>query len=224
VIGRLVAREQKNSCAGEKVARASAPRRRFIVAMQIEFDAPRCRSDSCLPGPAWPLIHCHDGATADAFVTMRDRPLTAAEWTLMRAFLRRTQRDDLHRRFGHPFDIEDETTARRFFDVKADGGEISWVTDRAGAIAGVTHRVMISPAEAEIAVLVRSDCQRRGIGEFLIRALLRRAARRRLKTLCAVVQRDNRAVLQLAAKIGYTSRTPAAQTVELVFDVSRSRR
>lgn len=150
--------------------------------------------------------------------------MTSSEWALVHAFLQRIHRDDLRRRFGHPFDIDHEATARRLFDVKAGSGEISWMMDAAGAIVGVTHRVMVSPAEAEIAVLVRSDCQRRGIGEYLIRALLRRAARQRLKTLYAIVQRDNHAVLRLAAKIGYVCRTSAAATVELAFDISQSKR
>jgi len=154
-------------------------------------------------------------------IAVRDKPLTTCEWTQMRAFLRRTHRDDLRRRFGHPFDVDDETTARRFFDVKSGSGEISWVLDASGAIAGVAHRVLVSPAEAEIAVLVRSDYQRRGIGEFLIRALARRAAQQRLKALYAVVQRDNRAVLQLAAKFTYECRAQTASTVELTLDVAR---
>jgi acetyltransferase len=187
--------------------------------MQLEFDAPRRRGDGRLQLPR----DSGEGVAADFCVAVRDSPLTGSEWSRMRVFLRLTHRDDLRRRFGHPFAIDDEATARRLFDVKAGSGEISWVTDAAGTIAGVAHRVMISPAEAEIAVLVRSDCQRRGIGELLIRALVRRAARQRLKTLYAVVQRDNRAVLQLAAKIGYRCRSSAALTVELAIDISQSR-
>ncbi|HTV28263.1 MAG TPA: GNAT family N-acetyltransferase [Xanthobacteraceae bacterium] len=118
------------------------------------------------------------------------------------------------------FDRDDEATARRFVDIKAGTGELSWMLDDAAAIAGVAHRIAISPAEAEVALLVRSDCQRRGIGEFLVRALLARAARQRLQTLCAVVQRDNRAILRLAEKIGYTCRAQTSWTLELIFDVA----
>ena len=175
-----------------------------MSAMQLEFDAPRWRRGSGVPS-----------------ITVRDMPLTACEWNMMRAFLRRVHRDDLRRRFGHPFDIDDENTARRFFDVKAGSGEISWVLDTSGVIAGVAHRVMVSSAEAEIAVLVRSDCQRRGIGAFLVGAMLGRAARQGLKTLSAVMQRDNRAVLQLAAKFAYQYRSQTALTIELILDVAR---
>jgi GNAT superfamily N-acetyltransferase len=179
-----------NSSAGEKDARAPRRRRRFISVMQLEA------------------------------VAVQEKPLSACEWALIRTFLRRTHRDDLRRRFGHPFDVDDEVTARRLFDVRAGSGEISWVLDPSGAIAGVAHRVMISPAAAEIAVLVRSDCQRRGIGEFLIRSLVRRAAQQRLRALHAVVQRDNRGVLRLAAKFPYQCRTGTALTVELILDVA----
>lgn len=192
--------------------------------MRLEFDAPRWRGDGCLRLPDEILLHSREGIAADIRIAVRSSPLSASEWSLMRAFLQQTHRDDLRQRFGHPFAVDDEATARRLFDIRAGSGEISWVTDAAGTIAGVAHRVMVSPAEAEIAVLVRSDCQRRGIGEFLIRALFRRAARQHLKTLHAVVQRDNRAVLRLAAKIGYRCRSSSARTVDLVFDISQSRR
>jgi GNAT superfamily N-acetyltransferase len=153
-------------------------------------------------------------------IAVRTAPLIASEWDLMRVFLRRTHRDDLRRRSGHPFDKDDEATARRFVDIKAGTGELSWMLDDAAAIAGVAHRIAISPTEAEVALLVRSDCHRRGIGEFLVRALLARAARQRLQTLCAVVQRDNRAILRFAEKIGYTCRAQTSWTLELIFDVA----
>ncbi len=144
-------------------------------------------------------------------------PLSEGEWDLVRAFVRRMTKEDLHLRFGHPIDFADEATMRRFFDILAGTGEIAWVLDETSAIAGISHRIMVSPDEAEIALIVRSDRKRRGIGECLLRAMLARSARQGLATLSAVVLRENRAVLRLAAKIGYVQRAANAWSIELVF-------
>jgi len=141
----------------------------------------------------------------------------------MRAFMRRMERDDLWLRFGHPFDCRDDATLRRFFDIKGGGrAEMIWNLDRDGSIAGIGHRVMVSAVEAEIGLIVRSDLKRRGIGEFLLRQMLTRAARRGLKALSAVVLRENRALLNLAAKIGYVSRPGTAFTVEIAFELDQA--
>jgi len=158
----------------------------------------------------------------DERITVRRRPLVEAEWNMMRAFMRRMERDDLHQRFGHPFDFEDEITLRRFIDVKPGIGEIAWVLDDAAAIAGVSHRIMVSRSEAEVALMVRSDLKRLGIGEFLLRDMLVRSARQGLETLSGLVLRENRAALRLAAKIGYVPREVCALTVELALEVGRT--
>lgn len=138
---------------------------------------------------------------------------------MVRTFVRRLEREDLWRRFGHPFDFRDEATLRRFFDIKAGVGEIAWVLDDEAAIAGLSHRIMVSAAEAEIGLLVRSDLKRLGIGEYLLRDMLARSARQGLKTLSAFVFHDNRAALRLAAKIAYVPREVSAWAVELAFDL-----
>lgn len=153
----------------------------------------------------------------DEQLTVLDRPLRAAEWDMVRAFVGRLEREDLRLRFGHPFDSQDEATLRRFFDIKAGVGEIVGVLDETGAIAGLAHRILVSRAEAEIALLVRSDLQRRGIGEFLLRKTLARSAGQGLRTLNALVLWENRAALRLAAKIGYVPREVTGWAMELTF-------
>jgi len=150
-------------------------------------------------------------------VTVIDRPLNEGEWDLVRAFARRLAREDLRLRFGHAFDVGDELTFRRFFDVKPGIGEMSWTLDGAGAIAGIAHRIMVSRTEAEVALIVRSDLKQRGIGEFLLRHALARSARQGLAALSASVLWENRAMLRLAAKIGYAPRELSGGSIELVF-------
>ncbi len=151
-----------------------------------------------------------------------DRPLLDAEWDMVRALVRRTEREDLRLRFGHPLDLRDEPTLRRAFDIKAGAGEISWLLDDAAAIAGLAHRIRVSQAEAEVGLIVRSDLQRNGIGEFLLRRMLARSARGGLQTLSGLVLVENRAMLHLAAKIGFMPRQVCALTAELAFDLGRT--
>lgn len=154
-------------------------------------------------------------------ITVVERPLRESEWDLLRTFVRRTKREDLRLRFGHPLDFCDEATLRRAFDIKAGAGEIAWLLDETAAIAGLAHRVLVSRSEAEIALIVRSDLQRIGIGEVLLRAMLARSARQGLETLSGLVLRENSAMLGLAAKIGYVPRRLCAFTVELTFDIAQ---
>jgi len=71
-------------------------------------------------------------------------------------------------------------------------------------------------------LIVRSDLQRAGIGEFLLRETLARAARQRLEALTAFVLWENRAALRLAAKIGYVPRQVSAWALELTFEVGQT--
>lgn len=155
-------------------------------------------------------------------ITVIERPLHEAEWDMVRAFVRRLGREDLRLRFGHPLDLSDEPTLRRVFDIKAGSGEISWLRDEAAVIAGLAHRVMVTRAEAEAGLIVRSDVQRTGIGEFLLREMLARSTRQGLETLSGLVLLENRAMLRLAAKVGFVPRQVCAITAELAFNLGQA--
>ena len=148
-------------------------------------------------------------------------PLNEAQWDCMRAFVQQTDREDLRRRFGHPLAFNDEFTLRRAFGIKS-GGEMLWSLDQDGAIAGICHRVLTASREAEIALIVRSDLKGFGVGEFLLRAVLKHAARQGLNTLHAWVLRDNTPMLRLAMKVGCTFREAHGEAVEIAFHVDQN--
>jgi GNAT superfamily N-acetyltransferase len=135
-------------------------------------------------------------------------------------FVLRTAREDLRLRFGRPLNFDDEATLQRAFDLKAGSGEIIWVLDEDAAIAAIAHRIALSRSEAEIALIVRSDVQRRGIGEFLLRQALVRSARQGLKSLAGLVLWENRAMRRLAAKVGFVPRQGSAWALELTLDIA----
>ncbi len=150
--------------------------------------------------------------------------LTESEWDRVRAFVRRTSRESLRLRFGQAADFADDHTLKRFFDIKGRSGEMIWILEEGGAICAIAHLVRLSSAQAEIALIVRSDCARRGIGEMLLRTTLARAARRNLGTLSALVLHENTAMLRLARKVGFEACKSLGLVVELEFDLGRLQR
>lgn len=164
------------------------------------------------------------GDTRLSEVVVLTGALTESEWDRVRAFVRRTSRESLRLRFGQAADFADDHTLKRFFDIKGRSGEMIWMLEEGGAICAIAHLVRLSSAQAEIALIVRTDCARRGIGEMLLRTTLARAARRNLGTLSALVLHENTAMLRLARKVGFEARKSSGLTVELEFDLGQLQR
>jgi ribosomal protein S18 acetylase RimI-like enzyme len=143
--------------------------------------------------------------------------LNHAEWDLVRAFVRKLDRNDILMRFGRPLDLQQDFILKQFFDVTVGVGEILWSPDEHGAIAGLLHRVRVSSSEAEIGLVVRSDLKRNGIGESLVRCALDRSTGCHIETLSCVVLRENKPTLALARKIGFFPRSITAQSIEFEF-------
>jgi acetyltransferase len=147
-------------------------------------------------------------------------PLSEAQWDRVRVFVGHTEREDLRLRFGHPLAFDDEATLRRAFGLNA-GGEMLWALDEDdGAIVGICHRVSTSAQEAEIALIVRSDRKGFGIGEYLLRTVIARAARQGLAILRASVLRDNSPMLRLAMKAGCALRQAHGGTIDIAFNIN----
>ena len=143
--------------------------------------------------------------------------LNRAEWDLVRAFVRKLDRNDNWMRFGHLLDLQQDLILKQFFDIRVGVGEIVWSPDEHGAIAGLLHRIRVSSSEAEIGLIVRSDLKRNGIGESLVRGTLDRSAGCRLETLSCFVLRENAPTLALAKKVGFFPRSITAQSIEFEF-------
>jgi GNAT superfamily N-acetyltransferase len=201
--------DEPNSPSREKIARAPVALQHFILPMRWEPMAKRRLRTA--PGNApW---------QGERRVTVRDRPLIEPEWDMVRQFVRRLDAEDLRLRFGSRRDFRDEAILRRAFDIASGVGEIAWVLDGTAAIAGLAHRIMVSPAEAEAGLIVRSDVKRAGIGEFLLRDMVARSARQGLKTLSAMVLRENYPMLRLAAKLGCVQRAACPWSVTLALEI-----
>jgi len=148
--------------------------------------------------------------------------VTEHTWELIRAFVTRVERQDIRMRFGAQINLRDEPTLRRFFGITG-AGEISWVLDREGSIAGISHRVRSSRSDAEIALLVRSDLKRRGAGTRMLQELIATSCREKLTTLHAVVLRENKDVIRLAAKAGFIPKGGGGLSMKLELPLTGER-
>src|SRR5262249_12840387 len=109
-----------------------------------------------------------------SFGFVRIRPLSLRDWDAYRAFGQRVERDDLRLRFAGPVKLDD-SRCRRLLDVDHDHEEAFGAFDQTGALLGVGRVAGVEAGEAEIALIVRSDLKRRGIGKLLLDRLLRYA-------------------------------------------------
>jgi RimJ/RimL family protein N-acetyltransferase len=180
---------------------------------------PRGPMPAAIPDENETLGRRHDIRPGETIVLAR--ALTESEWERVRAFVRRTSRESLRLRFGQAADFLDDHTLKRFFHIEDGRGEMIWMLEQGGAVCAIAHLVRLSAAEAEIALIVRSDCTRRGIGEKLLRVTLAHAARQGLATLSALVLHENTAMLRLARKVGFEPRKSCGVAVELEFDLGQ---
>jgi acetyltransferase len=191
-----------------------------MMSLQHEY-APSQRRPAAISGKTQKVRQRGDVRHGE--IVVLTRALTEPQWDMVRAFVRRTSRESLRLRFGQAADFTDDRTLKRFFDIAGRNGEMIWTLEEGGAIGAIAHLARLSPAEAEIAVIVRSDRARRGIGERLLRTTLARAAERDLSTLSALVLHENTAMLRLARKVGFEPRKSCGLAVELEFDLGRVR-
>jgi len=133
------------------------------------------------------------------------RMLTDEDWRLIHDFVQHTDPTDIWFRFGTIGRIHEAATIKRLFDVNPDGGEMLWLFDENLAVAGIGHRGRISQIETEIALIVRSDMKRTGVGTRLLNCLIRRSIEQGCTSIIASILRENIPMLRLARKFGFES-------------------
>lgn len=154
----------------------------------------------------------------DGVVERVTRVLSEADWRLVRSFVSRMDRNDLRLRFGNPVNLDaNDALLRRLLGTDPVRGEIGLSLDGPATIAGMSHRVLISPSEAEVALVVRSDIKRRGVGARMLQALIGRSVNERLTRLSGTVLRENRPMIQLALKFGAVVRERDGPSVTFEF-------
>jgi acetyltransferase len=136
------------------------------------------------------------------FGAIHIRPLSVADWPSYCVFGGRLERDDLRLRFAGPVKLDD-SRCRRFLDIDHDREEAFAAFDDAGTMLGVGRLAGIAADEAEIALIVRSDLKRRGLGRVLLDRLVRYGGTAGLAALRADVLYENLAMVHLAQRAGF---------------------
>jgi acetyltransferase len=140
-----------------------------------------------------------------SFVSDRIRRLHPGELGAYLRFARRLEPEDLRLRFGRMLRWSD-ACARAMLE----SGEVFAAFDAWDEIIGVARLV-----DGEIALTVRSDLKRHGIGQKLIEHVVHRAVERGLTELSGHFLAENRPALALAHRAGFRASGSYGSLVEL---------
>jgi L-amino acid N-acyltransferase YncA len=131
------------------------------------------------------------------------RALRAADRAAYDGFGARLDRGDLRLRFAGPVKVDGPVFDAQFRSVDHDRMEAFAAVDADGKMLGIAHLARTGSAVAEIALIVRSDLKRRGLGGLLLDRLLRHAEALGLSELTAQILFENHPMLRLAAEAGF---------------------
>ncbi|WP_421760861.1 GNAT family N-acetyltransferase [Devosia sp.] len=153
------------------------------------------------------------------------RPILPADALLYPDFLERVTQEDLRRRFLVPTNSISSEMLVRLSQLDYDR-EMAFVAlnPQSGKLAAIA-RISADPDHetAEFGILVRSDLQGNGLGRGLMRHLIAYARADGLHRIRGTVLRENTAMLQMAAALGFTqaAATGAADLVQVELDLRK---
>lgn len=132
------------------------------------------------------------------------RPIRPQDASGLIAMVDRSTPEDVRLRFRAGFRHLPPSWAERLAHIDYDREMALTAELPDGALAGVARLAGDPEGEtAEIALMVRSDWSRRGLGRQLLQAIVDYAGQRGLKTLWGDVAADNAPMLELADKLGF---------------------
>ena len=155
-----------------------------------------------------------DGQAVDRFeLTDRDgrklfiRPIRPDDEPLLQLFFRRLTPEDIRMRFFGPIRELTHELAARLTQIDYDR-DMAFLLIDGNELLGV-GRLSADPNfdQAEFALIVASNRQRKGYGELLLRRVLDYAKSRGIRSVFGVILRENHRMLALAERLGFT-RTP----------------
>jgi uncharacterized protein YjiS (DUF1127 family) len=111
--------------------------------------------------------------------------------------------DDIRLRFGRTAALGDAATFRRLFGLDDRKMETVGLFDLNGQILGLASVAWLRPGTAEIALIVRSDLQRRGLGATLLANVVKDARDAGFRLLIAHIGYGNVPMRRLAKRFGF---------------------
>jgi acetyltransferase len=159
--------------------------------------------DECVPGVVSSQIHVAEKVWLARIGGFCVRPLCTADQEACLRFGARVDREDLRLRFASPVKLDSPSFREQFLTIDHERLEALAAIDAASAILGVVHLAHTSLSSGDIALVVRSDLKRRGLGRLLLDRVVRHAARLGLAELTADILYENQPMLQLAVRTGF---------------------
>ncbi len=135
--------------------------------------------------------------------TLRLRPIRPQDEGMLSAFARHLSREDIRLRFFGPIRELTHEMAARLTQIDYDR-EMAFLLLDGEELLGV-GRLAAEPnfEQAEFALVVASERQRRGYGELLLRHVIDYARSRGIKQIFGHVLRENRKMLSLTERLGF---------------------
>jgi acetyltransferase len=135
--------------------------------------------------------------------TLRLRPIRPQDEGMVSAFARHLSPEDIRLRFFGPIRELTHEMAARLTQIDYDR-EMAFLLLDGEELLGV-GRLAAEPnfEQAEFALVVASERQRRGYGELLLRHVIAYARARGIKQVIGHVLRENRKMLALTARLGF---------------------
>jgi RimJ/RimL family protein N-acetyltransferase/uncharacterized protein YjiS (DUF1127 family) len=149
------------------------------------------------------------------FGAVRMRRLEIADIDRCVEFARLLHADDIRSRFGRPAALNDATIFRRLFGLDDRKIETVGLFDLSGQILGLATVAWMRPGTAEIALIIRSDLHRRGLGATLLANVTKDARDAGFRLLIAHIGYGNLPMRRLAKRFGFefTGTSAEAQLV-----------
>ncbi len=142
--------------------------------------------------------------------TLRIRPIRPEDEGLLSSFTRNLTPEDIRLRFFGPLRELSHEMAARLTQIDYDR-EMAFLLLDGKELLGV-GRLAADPGfeQAEFALVVGSNRQRRGYGELLLRHVLDYAKSRGIQRVIGHVLRENRKMLKLSERLGFKREAGAA--------------
>jgi GNAT superfamily N-acetyltransferase len=154
------------------------------------------------------------------FGAVRTRRVGVADLPRCVQFGRLLHPEDIWRRFGRQAALGDGDTFRQLFGL--DDGKIESIGafDPSGALLGLATVAWLRPGTAEIALIVRSDLQRRGLGATLLADVIKSARGAGFRLIVAQIGTGNAPMRRLARRFGFelADNQNASAQAQLVVD------
>jgi uncharacterized protein YjiS (DUF1127 family) len=155
------------------------------------------------------------------FGAVRVRRVGIADLPRCVQFGRLLHPEDIRLRFGRRAALGDGDTFRRLFGLDERRIETVGAFGLSGQLLGLATIAWVRPATAEVALIIRSDLQRRGLGATLLATVIKDARGAGFDLLLAQIDGGNVPIQRLARRFGFELSGNRAASVEAQLVIER---